>query len=142
MPAMPYLTFVDQCRNAMTLYQEAFGARVVESFSFRDAPADPSMPIAAGTENRIMQAVVEIAGSPVRMSDSFQTNNDAPITTSAVSVAVESELSTIQHAFKTLSDCGTVIFPLAATFFSPGYASVIDRFGIKWELSATQKTGE
>ena len=40
--------------------------------------------------------------------------------------------------FKTLSEGGKVTMPLQKTFWSPGFAMFVDRFGIPWMISTEQ----
>lgn len=40
--------------------------------------------------------------------------------------------------FEALSEKGTVIMPFAATFWSPGFAMFVDRFGTPWMVNCEQ----
>jgi PhnB protein len=131
MAVVPYLTFTDEAQQALDTYVEAFGAEVLGLTRFSEA----GIPVPPGTENRIIQVVLSFAGGTVRMSDSFGDgtlgNGDR------TAVAVEAPEDAIRRAFDLLAADGTVVNALQETFFSPAYGSVVDRFGVRWELAAT-----
>jgi PhnB protein len=46
------------------------------------------------------------------------------------------ELAEAERIYHALAENGTVLMPMQKTFWSPGFAAVVDRFGTPWEISA------
>jgi PhnB protein len=45
------------------------------------------------------------------------------------------EITRASEIFRVLSHGGTTKVPFEKTFWSPGFGSVVDRFGIPWEIN-------
>ncbi len=43
-----------------------------------------------------------------------------------------------EQLFKALSEGGTVTMPYAATFWSPGFGMLEDKFGVPWMVNVDQ----
>ncbi len=132
----PYLTFQGNCQEALELYKKAFKTDVNEIMTFGQMPQDPAnpMPIPDHMKNCVLQATIQMGDNYIRCSDTFGEINAQP--SELVSIAVEGSVELTKHAFTVLSEGGKVSAPLQEAFFSPCYGSVIDKFGVKWELAA------
>jgi PhnB protein len=133
MQVQPYVSFEGRCDEAIAFYTSALGAEVTMLVRFKDHP-EPQPPgmIKPETENKVMHARLRIGDSIVMASDGrcLGTANFAGIslTISAPDKAGAEKL------FNALADGGTIKMPFTATFFSPGFGMVNDRFGVPWMI--------
>jgi PhnB protein len=128
----PYLFFAGNCREAMTRYQEIFGG---ELFVMRmgDAPDTGDLP--PDKADLVIHAAVMIDGGMLMASDDPMT--DGPITISGIQVSVSPNTAEeAKRVFDELAEGGEVRQPLIATFFSPAFGMLVDRFGTPWMISA------
>ena len=66
----------------------------------------------------------------MRLSDTSGELND--VSTERISIAVETSIDEVKHAFPILAEEGNVNAPLHETFFSPCHGIVRDKFGVMW----------
>lgn len=134
MKVRPYIYFYGECQDAVDLYSKAFKTNPKGIMRFSDVPPNPNMPpLPEEQKNWIIQATIQLGDDLIRLSDSFQKKNREG---SPVCVSIEGSIDEIRHAFSVLEEDGKVLNPLAKTFFSPCYGSLIDKFGVQWELAA------
>jgi PhnB protein len=104
---------------------------------FGDMPPNPDMEIPESMNKWVLQATMPFGDNFIRLSDTFGDFNDAP--SERVSVVFEGSKEEVEKAFQVLSQDGTVQMPLEATFFSPAYGTLVDKFGIKWNFAASEE---
>lgn len=131
MQIQPYLFFDGRCEEALEFYRTRLGASVEMMMRFSESP-DPPPPgmVPPGSENKIMHACLVVGDSRIMASDgncggrpSFQGFS------LSLTVADEKEAG---RMFAALGENGQVQMPLGATFFSPSFGMVADRFGVSW----------
>jgi PhnB protein len=131
MQVQPYLSFEGRCEEAIEFYKGALGAEVTMLVRFQDHP-EPKPPgmIKPETENKVMHARLKLGDTVIMASDGRcqGTSNFAGI---SLSLTV-SDKAEAEKRFNALADGGTVTMPFTATFFSPGFGMVQDRFGVSW----------
>ena len=127
----PAIHYPGNCAEAIALYQTVFPVADVHVDYYRDAPSDPGFPVTEENKDMVMHAELTICGSRVNMSDS----GDAVVAGNMIvlNVFLDSP-DAVSHAFHGLKKGGKVIVELGPQFFSPMYASVEDRFGVRWQL--------
>jgi PhnB protein len=131
MQAQPYLFFEGRCDEAAAFYGEAVGAEVTFLMRYQDAPGpqDPaSVPPGAG--DKVMHMSLKIGDSTVFASDG-NARGKPSFEGFALSLTVKDEAEAEQR-FAALADGGEVGMPLTATFFSPRFGMLTDRFGVMW----------
>lgn len=128
----PYLFFSGDCRQAFERYHEIFGGDV-SILSNADMP-DGVMTDAPG--DFVMHAAIALEGGGLLMGSDGSTGGGGPKVGCAVNVSV-ADVSEANRVFDALVvDGGTVDMPVEATFFSPAFGGVTDRFGVSWLVSA------
>ena len=134
MQIRPYLIFRGECQEAIELYKRAFKTEVAEIMHFSDIPQNPdnTVQIKDIQKDWIVMATLPFGDNFMRMSDTIGELNDAP--TEKISIAVETNVDEVKHAFAVLSEEGNVNAPLHETFFSPCHGVVRDKFGVMWVL--------
>lgn len=136
----PYLFFEGRCEEAIAFYQRALGAEVLMLMHYGDSPDDGSCP---GGElppkDKVMHATLRIGDTRVMASDGFAKGKpDFKGIALSLSAADEGEA---RRLFDALAEGGQVYQPLAATFFSPAFGMVSDRFGVSWMVVVPQPVG-
>jgi PhnB protein len=133
----PYLFFGGRCEEALDFYKAALGAEVEMLMRYSDSP-EPHQPgrLSEGYENKVMHASFRIGNTALMASDGC---GDADVFGGfSLALNVETEAEADRY-FSALLEGGTVIMPLAKTFWSPRFGMLTDKFGMGWMISvATQ----
>jgi PhnB protein len=126
----PYLNFDGQTREAMTFYARCLDADLYLQ-TFKEAGMDKP-----GADDRVLHARLSKGGAQTLLmaSDSqpgmpVQAGNYAWL---SVDCDDESEQDRI---FKSLSEGGSVVMPLAKQFWGARFGMVRDKYGIGWMLN-------
>lgn len=130
---IPYLVMDGNAKEAIQFYEKALGAQVLFSQSFGEMPENPQFPLPAEVKDRVSHATVKIGETELMLSDTFpgqphQSGNQVTICIST------DDANQAKQMFEALSDGGQVKMPLQETFFSPAYGSVIDKFGVSFQI--------
>ncbi|MCL2873895.1 MAG: VOC family protein [Defluviitaleaceae bacterium] len=140
MKIRPYLTFDGQCNEAIELYKRAFNTDTLECMLFGQMPPIPGFEVPEEYKVRVLQATMKFGDDFIRLSDcgyapGFKLNEQE---SERISLAVETGVDEIKHAFNILSEEGHVGIPLEETFYSPCAGVVFDKFGVMWNLVANK----
>lgn len=130
----PYITFDGECEEAIALYQRAFNATVVQNAKFKDMPENPDFIIPELYKERVLQCVLMIGDTMIRMSDCGPGGVLNAPESERVSLAIETSVANVKHAYSVLSEEGRAGIPLGETFYSPCTGVVFDQFGVMWNL--------
>ncbi len=126
----PYLFFAGRCEEALGFYKQALGAQVEMMMRFSDSPdPTPEGMLQAGFEQKVMHASMTIAGVRIMASDGCDDKTRFEGFRLAISIHSEADA---RRMFDALADGGRVDLPLCATFWSPCYGMVTDRFNVGW----------
>jgi PhnB protein len=129
----PYLFFGGRCEEALEFYRTALGAQVDFLMHYKQSPdALPPGKVPPGWENKVMHTTFRIADNILMASDGH--TEGAKFDGFMLSLAVPTQAEA-DRAFAALADGGTVRMPLAKTFWSPCFGTVVDRFGLGWMVS-------
>ena len=123
----PYLFFSGDCREAFTRYGEIFGGELT-ILANSEAP-DGGMPGAA--DDFVMHAAVTLPDGGLLMGSDDPTGTGGPKWGVAVNVGVDDEAEA-RRVYDALADGGSADMPIEATFFSPAFGSLTDRWGVAW----------
>jgi PhnB protein len=136
MQVQPYLFFEGRCEEALEFYHQALDAEVDMLMRFRESPeAPPPGAVAPGSEDKVMHASFRVGDSTLMASDGGCSGSSGfqGITLSLnLGDAAEAE-----RRFAALAEGGEVQMPLGATFWSPAFGMVVDRFGVSWMVNVT-----
>jgi PhnB protein len=124
----PYVFFSGNCAEAFARYHEIFGGEL-SLMTHGDMPPDAE-PMPGATPEMVMHASIEINGGFLMGSDD-PTGDDGPKTGVAVSFTAP-DPDTGAKVFAALCEGGEEQMPFEATFWSPGFGTCVDRFGVSW----------
>ena len=124
MPFTPYLNFGGTCRAAFTRYQEIFGGELF-LMPMSDVPGEE------GDSDLLAHAALMIGDDLLMASDApdpatFESPRSIYVSWSTADAAEA------KRVFDALLEGGAVEQAFGETFFSPGFGTGVDRFGIPW----------
>ena len=127
----PYLFFDGRCEEAIEFYRKALGAELTFMMRMKDSPEppDPAM-CPPGAENNVMHAAITIGDTLVMVSDGMG-GGKTDFRGFSLSITAQ-DVAHADRLFNALGEGGRIEQPLTATFFSPRFGMVADKFGVSW----------
>ncbi|MFE8699689.1 VOC family protein [Cytobacillus sp. FJAT-54145] len=130
---IPYLVMDGNAKEAIDFYKEALGAEVAYVQTFGEMPENPEFPLPEQAKNRVSHATIQVGGAEIMFSDTFpgqphQVGNQVTL------CITSDDMEKSRKMFEALSQNGNVTMPLQETFFSPAYGTVIDKFGVTFQI--------
>jgi PhnB protein len=130
-----HLHFSGQCEEAFKFYEKVLGGQIEGVFRYADAPAGgPDVP--ADWRNKVMHASMTIGDQALMGMDAppgrFQKPQGFHVNISVKDVGEGRKI------FEALSESGNVVMKFGPTFWSPGFAMFVDRFGTPWMVNVEQ----
>jgi PhnB protein len=130
----PYLFFEGRCEQALDFYVDTFGAEITELLRVKDNPEPPPPGmLPPGSDEKIMHAEFAIGDTAIMASDGMCSGSPEFKGISLSYTAPDTQQA--RALFDRLADSGEVRMPLGATFFSPCFGIVGDRFGVAWMIN-------
>jgi PhnB protein len=126
-----YVAFDGNCQEAFKFYEKVLGGTIETMLDHGSTPMAAEFP--PEWHSRIMHARLAV-GSAVLMGADAPPNSYKKPTGFSVSIHVKTpaEADRIFHA---LAEGGTVLVPIAETFWSPRFGMLTDRFGVPWMVN-------
>lgn len=136
------LSFQGQCREAFEFYAKVLGGKIIAAIPYADAP--PDMPITDPKyRSWLMHCWLEVGDQALMGADMdvhWSKDIDKPKNGFDVSLHTE-DLQEGQRWFDSLSEGGRTVMPFGETFWSPGFGSFVDKFGIPWMINTKPTDG-
>jgi len=132
----PSLRFRGNTKQAIELYQQAFDAEVKVLLCNSDANPDDLGEMVENQEDIVFHAEIFIHGQRINLSDDPETSIP---NTHLVSLLITFETAAdVKRAYETMAEGATIIYPMQTTTYSSCFVSLIDKFGMRWELMTEQ----
>jgi len=125
--------FNGQCEEAFRFYERCFGGKLM-LLTYGDSPESQSVP--PEWRGKIVHTTLTVGDNILQGADVLPGQYEKPKGFS-VMLSIE-ELADAERIYHALAENGTVLMPMQETFWSPGFAAVVDRFGTPWEISTRQ----
>jgi len=129
------LSFQGQCREAFEFYADVLGGRITAALTYGEGP--PEMAGEEKYRSWLMHCWLE-AGDQALMGADMDTgwapNVDKPKNGFDVTLHT-ADLAEGRRWYDRLSEGGKPGMPFGETFWSPGFGSVVDRFGVPWMIN-------
>ena len=136
------LSFRGQCREAFDFYADVLGGKVTAAFPYGAAP--PGMPI---TDDRyqdwLMHCWLEVGDQALMGADmdtAWAPRVDQPKNGFDVTLHTGDRAQAARW-FERLADGGRVVMAFGETFWSPGFGSLVDKFGVPWMINVVPAAG-
>jgi len=137
MDLSPYLNFDGDCAEAFAFYAKVLEGEITLQQTFGESPMAEQFPDIA---DKMMHISLRIGDHVIMGSDTGPSPYQKP---AGISVTLGFEdFDRCQQVFEALAEGGDVTMPFAATFWSPGFGLVTDRFGIPWMVDCTAEVAE
>lgn len=134
MDAKTYLFFNGQAQTAIDAYCQIFNTKPTTIMRMGDGP--PEMGIPDTQKDWIMHAELPIGTTSIYLSDDFMGNSPAM---DGCSVMINCPTAAEAKAiFDQLADSGEVRMKWEPTFWSAGFGSLTDAFGIRWMVGCDE----
>ena len=133
----PYLNFPGTCEEAMNTYAKVLGGKITAAVPYGEGP--PDMPVGPEYKNWLMHCWLDVGDQAIMgadMAKDWAPNIDKPKNGFDVTLHFD-DADKAKAAFEALSEGGKVVMPFNATFWSPGYGSCIDKFGVPWMVNVS-----
>ena len=132
----PYL-MVENGKEAIELYKELFGAKLVEHTPFeKEAGAHFGFPDDYDYENSTMHAILDINGAVIMLSDNALGKSGSGNVQVLMNLDSKEEIDKINE--KVQNKKFTVIMPLEKREWGMWFLMFEDSFGIGWQLSYSE----
>ena len=134
------LSFAGNCREAFEFYAKVLKGEITSAMPYGDAP--PGMPMPAGMKDWLMHCWLQVGDQAIMGSDmhsDWATRINEPKNGFDVTFHTEDPAEG-RRVFDALAEGGKVGMAFAETFWSPGYGSLTDRFGIPWMVNVIPST--
>ena len=130
----PYILFNGNCDEAFKFYEKLLGGKVQMKMTHGESPmADQTAP---EWKDKIMHISMELGNRILMGSDAPPGRYEKP---QGFSLSVTAkDPAEAERFFNELSKNGTVIMPIAKTFWSPAFGMLVDRFSIPWMVNCNQ----
>jgi PhnB protein len=125
------LHFDGRCESALRLYERCFHAKVKFMLRWSQSPMAGDAP--PEWQEKIFHASLAIGDTTIAAADVLPAQYHSPQGFSIVLNLKDPDEA--DRLFAALSENGTVRMPLQETFWALRFASVIDQFGIPWDIN-------
>lgn len=126
-----YLFFDGQAEEAMAFYEQAVGAKLEARIRYADSPEPiPAECMPPGGPQKILHGSLLIDGQRLMFCDGTP-DESGGFRGFSLTLQYPTEAD-VRRVFDKLAEGGSVRMPLGATFFSPCFGQLTDRFGMHW----------
>jgi PhnB protein len=126
-----HLTFAGECEAAFKLYERTFGGKDLILFTYGDSPMAAQVP--PDWRGKLVHANLTVGDRVLMGADILPEHYQKPRGVFAfLSCRDAAEAERVFHA---LAEGGTIEMPLQKTYWSPCFGTVVDPFGIPWEIT-------
>jgi len=138
-----YLNFQGNTEDAFNFYKSVFNTEFVGPVMyFKDMPAQEGMPPLPENEvNKVIHVCLPIlGGTQIMGTDMLESMGHKLVVGNNTTINLEPDTrEETDRLFKALSDGGSDIAPLQDMFWGSYWGCCLDRFGIRWMFSFTNK---
>jgi PhnB protein len=140
----PYINFNGRAREALEFWAAALGG-IPDIMTFADMPADPRMPLPAGTECLVMHGQLVTPGGLTIMAADGGVIGEYEAPNSGMSVALTGvgpeDLAYIRAAHTKILEGGTANMPFELAPWGDYYGDGVDKFGVHWTFDVHPTQG-
>ncbi len=135
MTPTPYLFFNGQCAEALAAYADIFAGEILEQLPASQMP--PEFPVADDRKGWIMHARMKIGDGELMASDNIM--DESPAMAGASVMLSFPTAAEGKAVFDKLADGGAIQMDWEPTFWSAGFGTLTDRFGIRWMIGCDEE---
>jgi len=127
----PYLVFKGDCEAAFEFYAHCLGGQLGAIFRYGGTPLAGDVP--NDWAHKVMHGSVKIGDQELMGADVAQDRYQPP---QGFSLSLQiRDTADAERAFHDLARGGSVVVPLAQTFWAARFGMLVDRFGVPWLIN-------
>ena len=130
-PVTPFAFLKGTGMEALEFYSQCFGGEQTFCVTYGDSGMADQMP--AGMSDQIMRAELRVGDGALRISDVTEEHFPHPMQGTSVSFSSKDGVEA-KRVFAALSEGAEITMPFEKTFWSEGFGSLVDRFGLSWSV--------
>lgn len=127
----PTIHFPGNCSKALLFYEKVFNGTDKQVDLYRNAPPNPGFPVTEEMKDLVMHASMTICGTNFNFSDTMDKTIAGNMICFNIFFQTADEVCSVFHKLK---ENGSIVVDIGPQFFSSMYGSVVDQFGMKWQL--------
>lgn len=132
----PNFHFSGDCNEAIEFYKKVFDIKVLCLYKDKDANPDDYVADSNALE-KVYHAEVLLGNTRLMMSD--RPNEDNPSRDNPLSLVVTYDTAEeVKHAYELIRQGASILSPIQSTTYSSCFVSLIDKYGMRWELMTEQ----
>ena len=136
MKLSPHLSFDGNCQEAFRFYETVFGAKIVTMLTYGESPM--SMDVKPDWHEKIIHATLMLSDGVLSGADAPPGEYESP---QGFQILYQPETpDESKRVFNALADGGKIVMPVQATFWTPCYGAIVDRYKIPWEISCESES--
>lgn len=125
----PYLSFLDNARDAMEFYKTVFGGELtVMTFSEGGMAGDPA------EANKVMHSQLVVSNGYWLMGSDTPLSMGAPRPNGTISLSGDDD-SGLRGSWEKLSEGANIVEPLRTAPWGDSFGMLVDRFGTSWMIN-------
>ncbi len=136
MTPIPYLTFKGNCAEALAHYREVFDSPPPDIMTLADAPEDVRERMPESSPQAIMHAALKIGDGWIYASDDIM--GGSPKMAGCAIMTSLPDPTRARAVFDALVHEGTITMDFQPTFWSSGFGTLTDRWGVHWMISTDE----
>ena len=137
MKITPTLNFGGQCREAIHLYEKAFGGKISCLITHREANDPAYMPLLREDQkDYIYHSELMLGEQKIIMSD--HVDIEFTVCYSNFLTIMYDTKEEVQRAYEIMKEGSTTIYKMEATQYNSCRVVFVDRFGIRWGIMTEQ----
>ena len=137
MQMVPTLNFGGSCREAIQMYEKAFGGKITWLTTYREADDPAYMPLLNEEQKEyIYHAELMLGNQRIIMSD--QVDIELPVCYSNFLTIMYDTKEEVQRAYEIMKEGSKTIYQMEATPYSSCRVVFVDKFGIRWGIMTEQ----
>ncbi|MDR0482610.1 MAG: hypothetical protein LBH13_05575 [Cellulomonadaceae bacterium] len=140
----PLLRFNGQACAALGFYSEVFGGSLVVQTYADWAAADPSADIAEADLGLVVAGYLKTPSGFIIETVDWPAAEPVPVKNTAVSLSLEGDpanVNALTKVFTRLSEGATNVTNFADTGMGFWFGSLVDKFGVTWEVAINPSVG-
>lgn len=134
----PYVFFNGNCAEALDFYIDALGAELHMKMLASEMPPDPDFTIPDDKKDWIMHANIMIGDAGIMMSDNIM-GESAEMDGCSIMLNYPTAAEA-KSIFDKLADGADIDMPWAPTFWSAGFGTLRDKFGVRWMVGTDEQS--
>lgn len=133
MQIVPTLNFGGLCRDAISMYEKAFGGKITSLITYREANDPAYMPLLTEEQkDYIYHAELMLGGQRIIMSD--HADIEFTVCYSNFLTVMFDTKEEVERAYGVMKEGSRSIYEIGETPYSACRVVFVDRFGIRWGI--------